>query len=186
MSTIIRMTYMVYERLIEKYLMIKDGLTQNTKSLLANLEYAEIAEDIHNHVRVFLDETADAIRKLKEDPAQQNAAIISEKMTAIIKLEYANPTLCLCSIADKIGLSTNYAGHMFKQSIGMSVSQYILELRMGQVARLLQTTSLPIQQILEKVGLEKNNYFYTRFKNHFGMSLSEYKQKLLESPQNAK
>ncbi len=87
MSTIIRMTYMVYERLIEKYLMIKDGLTQNTKSLLANLEYAEIAEDIHNHVRVFLDETADAIRKLKEDPAQQNAAIISEKMTAIIKLE---------------------------------------------------------------------------------------------------
>ena len=75
---------------------------------------------------------------------------------------------------------------MFEQSIGMSVSQYILELRMGQVARLLQTTSLPIQQILEKVGLEKNNYFYTRFKNHFGMSLSEYKQKLLESPQNAK
>ncbi len=26
-----------------------------------------------------------------------------------------------------------------------------------------------------KVGLEKNNYFYTRFKNYFGMSLNEYK-----------
>lgn len=182
MSTIIRMVYMVYERLIEKYPMLKDTITQNMKGLLANLEYAEVADDIHRHIRAFLEATTAAIQKLKEDPAQQNSVIISEKMTAIIQKEYANPTLCLCSIADKIGLSTNYAGHMFKQCIGMSVSQYILELRMEEAARLLQTTSLPLQQILEKVGLEKNNYFYTRFKNHFGMSLSEYKQKLLDEP----
>lgn len=181
MSAIIRMVYMIYERLIEKYPMIKDDITQNMKRLLANLEYAEIADDIHRHIRTFFEDTSTAIQKLKEDPAQQNAAIISEKMTAIIQKEYANPALCLCSIADKIGLSTNYAGHIFKQCIGMSVSQYILELRMEQVAHLLEATALPLQQILEKVGLEKNNYFYTRFKNHFGMSLSEYKQKLLDA-----
>lgn len=181
MSTIIRMVYMVYERLIDKYPMLKDTITQNMKGLLANLEYAEIADDIHGHIRAFLENTAAAIQKLKEDPAQQNSVIISEKMTAIIHNEYANPTLCLCSIADKIGLSTNYAGHIFKQCIGMSVSQYILELRMKEVARLLETTSLPLQQILEKVGLEKNNYFYTRFKNYFGIPLSEYRQKLLDA-----
>lgn len=186
MSTIIRMVYMVYERLIEKYPMLKDTFTQNMKGLLANLEYAEIADDIHGNIRTFLEDTAAAIQKLKEDPAQQNSVIISEKMTAIIQNEYANPTLCLCSIADKIGLSTNYAGHIFKQCVGMSVSQYILELRMEEAARLLRTTSLPLQQILEKVGLEKNNYFYTRFKNHFGMPLSEYRQKLLDaSPEKA-
>ena len=37
--------------------------------------------------------------------------------------------------------------------------------------------SLSVSDILEKVGLEKNNYFYTRFKNYFGMPLGEYRQK---------
>lgn len=35
-----------------------------------------------------------------------------------------------------------------------------------------------MNEILGLVGLEKNNYFYTRFKNYFGMSLNEYRAKL--------
>ena len=52
---------------------------------------------------------------------------------------------------------------------------------MEKVAYYLQTTSLPLSKILDKVGMEKNNYFYTRFKNYFGMSLGEYKQKFRSS-----
>ena len=48
---------------------------------------------------------------------------------------------------------------------------------MEKVAYYIQNTTLPLSKILEKVGMEKNNYFYTRFKNYFGMSLGDYRQK---------
>jgi len=36
---------------------------------------------------------------------------------------------------------------------------------------------LPINEILEKCGIEKSNYFYTSFKKYFGVSLTEYRLK---------
>lgn len=177
MSTIIHMIYSVYERLTEKFPMLKDFITQDLKNILVDLEHAEIIDDIHQLMHSYFENLCAAVLKLKNNPAQQGSAIVADKITQIIQEQYTNPTLCLCSIADQIGLSSNYTGHVFKQHTAKSVSAYILEVRMEKVAHYLQTTSWPIGKILDMVGLEKNNYFYTRFKNYFGMSLSEYKQK---------
>ena len=178
LSTCIHLIYSVYGRVIEKYPVLKDTVTQNVKDALTVLEYAEISDDIHGLFRRYLGDICAAIQKLKTDPAQQNSAVTAEKVMKIIEQEYTNSALCLCSIADEVGLSPNYVGHIFKQCTGKSVSQYILEIRMDRVADYLKNTALPLNDILEKTGLEKNNYFYTRFKNYFGMSLSEYKQQI--------
>ena len=63
-----------------------------------------------------------------------------------------------------------------------SVAQYILDLRMEKLAYYLQNTDLPLTEILDKIGMEKNNYFYTRFKKYFGMSLGEYRQQFQNTP----
>ena len=47
---------------------------------------------------------------------------------------------------------------------------------MDKVAQYLQTTDYPLQKILDLTGLERNNYFYSKFKKHFGLSLTEYRQ----------
>lgn len=177
LSTTIHITYSIYERLTEKYPMLKEPLTKEIKDFLPNLQAAEISDDICNLVRELFETICSMVQKLKQDPSQQNSPVIVEKVMQIIQEKYPDPTLCLNSIADMIGLSANYTGHIFKQHTQKSVSQHILDIRMEEVARYLKTTSLPLDKILEKVGLEKNNYFYTRFKNYFGMSLSEYKQK---------
>lgn len=177
LSTTIHITYSIYERLIEKYPMLKEPLTREIKDFLPNLQAAEVSDDIYVLVRELLETICAMVRKLKQDPSQQNSPVIVEKVMQIIQEKYPDPTLCLNSIADMIGLSANYTGHIFKQHTQKSVAQHILDVRMEEVARYLKTTSLPLDKILEKAGLEKNNYFYTRFKNYFGMSLSEYKQK---------
>lgn len=180
-SACIHLIYSVYGRVAEKYPILKDSATQSMKDTLAALEYVEIADDIHELFLGFFNDICEAVLKLKADPAQQNSSVTTEKIIAIIKREYTNSALCLSSIADEVGLSPNYAGHIFKQCTGKSVSQYILEIRMDQVADYLKHTALPLNDILEKAGLEKNNYFYTRFKNYFGMSLSEYKQQIQQT-----
>lgn len=177
MSTTIHVIYSIYERLIEKYPMLKDFITQDMKRILIDLEHAEVSDDILSPMHYYFENICGAIDRLKTSPAQQNSAIVAEKIVQIIEKDYTNPTLCLCSIADQVGLSPNYTGHIFKQYKGKSVAAYILDVRMDKVAQYLQTTSWSLTKILDMVGLEKNNYFYTKFKNYFGMTLSEYKQK---------
>ena len=62
--------------------------------------------------------------------------------------------------------------------MGRSVSESIIKRRIDQVKLLLDTTSLPVQDILEQSGLEKSNYFYTVFRKHFGISLGDYRRKI--------
>lgn len=176
-STLLYLIHNIYERLSEKYPMSKDTFVEAMKNFISRLAYAEISDDIltlsHNYFEVI----CNAVQKAKEDPKQQNSVVMAKRVIDIIQNEYANPSLCLATIADKIGLSSNYTGQIFKQYTQKSLSQYLLEIRMEKLAKYLQTTNLPLSKILELVGLEKNNYFYTRFKNYFGMSLNEYKAK---------
>lgn len=176
-STLIHLAYNIYERVSEKYPMLKDTFTEALKDFLSDLGNAEISDDVQQMVHTFFETVSSCVEKMKQDPNQQTSALVAERVTQIIQEKYMDPALCLCSIAEEIGLSSNYTGHIFKQCTQKSVAQYLLELRMDKVAEYLQNTSLPLNKILEKVGLEKNNYFYTRFKNYFGIPLGEYRQK---------
>lgn len=176
-NTIMRLTHSIYERITEKYPMIQEKLLSETKTVLAGLENAEIKEDIEELFHTFLKEICSQVQQIRSDPSQQSSALIASKVAQIIEANYSDPSLCLAGIAEAIGLSANYTGHIFKQYTQKSVAQYLLDIRMDKIAWYLQNTTLSISNILEKVGLEKNNYFYTRFKNYFGMSLGEYRQK---------
>lgn len=174
-STLLYLVHSIYERLLEKYPMLKDVFIEAMRKFLSELEYAEISDDILNLSKTFFETLCNAVQKSKSDPEQQNSVIAAKRIIEIIQQDYSDNALCLASIADKIGLSSNYAGQIFKQYTQKSISQYILEIRMEKIAYYLQTSNLSLSKILEKVGLEKNNYFYTRFKNYFGMSLNEYR-----------
>lgn len=175
-SALTYLIYSIYERLAEKYPMLKGTLTTAQKKLLLELEGAETGDEVQTHMRQFFHTICSSVETLKQNPANQNATVTAQKIARIIEEEYTNPALCLCSVADKVGLSSNYTGQIFKQYMQKSVAQYILDLRMEKLAYYLQNTDLPLTEILDKIGMEKNNYFYTRFKKYFGMSLGEYRQ----------
>ena len=183
MSSMIHLTYSIYERISEKFPMLRDSLTEDIKAFHAALRYAEVSDDIQCLVKTLFQDICSGIKKVKQNPDLQNAFLV-ERIIEIIQADFANPALCLNSIANEIGLSANYAGHLFRNQTQKSISQYILEFRMEKVAEYLKNTSLPLSKILDKVGLEKNNYFYTRFKNYFGVSLNEYRKQF--STANAK
>lgn len=67
----------------------------------------------------------------------------------LIREQHPDPTLCLTSITEEIGLSANYTGHIFKQYTQKSVASYLLEVRMGKIAYYLQNTNHSINKILE-------------------------------------
>ncbi len=152
--------------------------TEQYKKFMSGMAKCEVFSDIEELADKYLQELTSRAGKASADPTVQNNELIAQKVCAIIEENYQRKDLCLSMIAEELELSPNYVGHLFKQVQQMSVSRYILELRLEKVGDYLRTTDLSLSEITELVGLEKNNYFYTCFKRHFGISLSEYKNNL--------
>ena len=81
------------------------------------------------------------------------------------------------SLADSFSLSLSNASHYFKTHIGISISEYMENLRMNEARRLLLQTDDSIAAIAEKTGYTSSNSFLRVFKKTYGCTPSEYRRK---------
>jgi AraC family transcriptional regulator len=82
------------------------------------------------------------------------------------------------AIAAEVGMSQYYFSRLFKQSIGVSPYQYVMQQRIERTQYLLKTTSLSIAAIAEKVGFSHQNQLTVQFCKVIGTPPSQYRQKL--------
>lgn len=175
MSSSIRLIYDLYFQISDKYPVLKEDCMTLLKDCLVDLKNVEIASDISRLMDTLLQSLCSKIAFLHDNPFSQNTDIVTQRICQIVDREFSNPSLCLSSISEEIGLSPNYIGQIFKSAMQKSVAQYITDLRMEMLSHYLNETKLPLNKILDKIGMEKNNYFYTRFKKYFKVSLGEYR-----------
>lgn len=178
LSGSIHLVYSLYTDVLLKYPELKEDFTPILKDSLAGIQNAEIAGDVEELICFFLKVTCDKTSEYRNENTKQSSEVITEKICRIIDEKYGDPALCLSYIAEAMGLSPNYIGRIFKSSFQKSVAQYVSDYRMEKLAEYLNGSGLTLTAILEKVGIEKNNYFYTQFKKHFGVSLGEYRMQL--------
>jgi YesN/AraC family two-component response regulator len=106
----------------------------------------------------------------------RRAGRISDQMMEILNRDYPDPNLSLQSLADSIGMSTSYVAKVFKECIGVSVNDYLLNLRIDRAKSLLLEESLPAREIASKVGLDNENYFYTVFRKKTGQTPNAFRK----------
>ena len=114
-----------------------------------------------------------ALRERQATGKNSNAV---EKMLTIIREGFTDINLTADSLAEQVGLSTNYARRIFKEAVGQSISGYIAEQRFLKAQELLVTTDLPANQICELIGFENVNYFYISFKKYCGKTPDHYRR----------
>lgn len=168
----------VWEAVRTKYPSLKSEGAQLLKQYLDSFRGCERAEEYHAQFKQLLVHYCEAVQRIREHSAQQNTELIVQRIKQIVADQLSHKDLCLNSIAEEIGLSANYVGRVFKAAENKSVSKYISDIRMEKIALYLDTTHYPIDKIIDLVGMEKTNYFYTNFKKHFGISLKEYRSGL--------
>ena len=101
-----------------------------------------------------------------------------------INQNYYKPDLGLADVAKYIHTNTAYLSRVFKQEMGIGISEYLNRLRMEKAARLLQETNIKIVSVAKKVGIEDTHYFSSLFKRYMGTSPSLYRKGLTDSEQN--
>lgn len=175
----VHLTYVLYHGVCGKYPLLRQTLADEFRACVTQLSDCELLADISARLAQFVSLIIEQLEETRAKADTQGSGLIVARALEIIGREIANQSLCLNSIAEEIGLSANYIGTLFKSAQGVSVAKYIQDTRMEQVAHYLKTTKYPLAKILDCVGLEMNNYFYTSFKKYFGMSMGKYKLTVL-------
>jgi len=79
-------------------------------------------------------------------------------------------------VAYEVGLSRSHFSTLFSKSVGESFHTFTEKLKLNAACDLLQTTSLTLQEIGEKVGVHDGKYFSKWFKKCTGNTPSDYRQ----------
>ena len=80
-------------------------------------------------------------------------------------------------IAKSCGLNRSYFGRIFKDAIGKSPKEFIMDYRMVKATELLKLTDLTIGDIGNAVGYPNQLHFCRAFKHTYGMSPREWRNK---------
>lgn len=97
-------------------------------------------------------------------------------------IEYINDhfyeTIDLKTLADIEHYNINYYSEWFKNNMGVTVTEYIKNLRIKKAKELLSNTGLSILEIAQMIGYEHNSSFTRVFKEFEHISPAEFRKRL--------
>jgi YesN/AraC family two-component response regulator len=76
----------------------------------------------------------------------------------------------------RFGYSPIYISRLFKKYVGVTLSDYLKEIRLSHTAYYLENTNYSLQQICNLVGLDNLSYLNKIFKEKYGTTPIKYRK----------
>lgn len=102
---------------------------------------------------------------------------VAQKAQEYIEQNLDREKLSLNLIASDLFVNASYLSRIFKQSVGESITKYIMHKRVEKSMELFDTTDLKVYEVAAAVGMPDAHYFGTSFKKYTGKTVNEYKSK---------
>lgn len=83
-------------------------------------------------------------------------------------------------LARQFGLNPQYFSSYFKKEMGVSYSEFVTLIRLNKAKELLLTTHDSLEEIAYKIGYPNGSYVSKKFKQHTGVTVSEFRAKKIE------
>ena len=195
-------TYIADEQLPWKYMWIEfDGL--RVKESLSVTDLCKDAPVYHSHSKELREKLADEMLYIVNHPQESSFHLIghlylfldyllqSAKSTKLVSsgrmsdyyikeaINYIEQNfqnnISIEDIAAVCGINRSYFGKIFRNSIGRSPQEFLMNYRMVKATELLKLTSLSIADVGSAVGYENQLHFSRAFKNIYGVSPREWK-----------
>ncbi|WP_074639404.1 AraC family transcriptional regulator [Streptococcus equinus] len=101
--------------------------------------------------------------ELEETPYLQVLRLIDERYQ----------DLTLSDLAQQLNFNKNYLSNLIKDKSGSTFTELINQRKLMKAQLLLKSTRMPIYEIAQNVGFSNKNYFYKKYRDHFGKSPRE-------------
>ncbi|WP_018757269.1 response regulator transcription factor [Paenibacillus terrigena] len=126
-------------------------------------------EDMEEYL-TYLVNTAMEYRNFAEQPKS-----VVDEIKQYIHSHYGDD-LTRNNLAEIVYLHPDYLARLFKKETGISLGNYVIQVRISAAKHLLKTTHLPLFTITTKVGYSNYSYFSKLFKEDVGCTPNEYKK----------
>lgn len=134
-------------------------------------ESAETFEELTQYLK-------ESLSVLFENDESQKSTYLVKRVMDSIWREYMDSSLSIKTLAEQVYLTPTYLSNLFKKSTGLTIGQYMVDVRIENAKRLIRDPQLKFYQVSSMVGYEDPNYFAKIFKKKTGMTPSEYKESL--------
>ncbi len=89
---------------------------------------------------------------------------------------YSNPELTQMDVQRELGISAREIGQLLKDNHSSSFKNYLNQIRLAEVKRLLKESDLPVSDIAYKSGYNNISHFNRVFKTEVGVSPKQFRE----------
>ena len=161
----------MFSMLLQRFTKMNQELWMDVKE---QVDYSIIlnAPDKENLQRVCSD-LLHRIKQIVEEHQGEVSRNITDQIIEYLK-EHYQEDISLDLLADRYYLNPSYLSRMFKQCMGIGLTDYLIELRMENAKKLLLTGKYKVYEISQMVGYKSDKYFFRVFKSYTGQSPLEF------------
>lgn len=141
------------------------------RNIIAAICTCSDEQELLRHLMIFLRSMATHINRSDHVNSENHIMRIKQ----YIEANYTDNQLSTSVIAEKMHFNSAYMSTLFSSGMGITITNYINQVRISNAVRLLRSTDEKIGTIAKNVGFESRSYFCTVFKNMLGKSPSEYR-----------
>jgi two-component system response regulator YesN len=101
---------------------------------------------------------------------------VAKQAKLYIDNHYANEDFSMNVLSKELLVNQTYLRKMFKNELGMTITDYLLKVRMDHAKDLIMDAYYKLSAISELVGYKDPGYFSKCFKKYYGVSPSDYSE----------
>lgn len=87
------------------------------------------------------------------------------------------------SLANEAGMSRTAFNQFFRETVGCTPGEYLIQWRMRLACRWLETSQVMVGQIVDRLGYQSETAFFRAFRRQIGMSPGQYRDKISATSQ---
>ena len=125
--------------------------------------------ELIGHLYLFISKLINYSSSRKKSQGGNLSEFYVREAVAYIEHNYAN-SITIEELAGKCRLDRSYFGKIFKNAVGRTPQDFLLNYRMTKAAELLKLTHLSIGDISKAVGYDNQLHFSRAFKNIYNLS----------------
>ena len=114
---------------------------------------------------------------------QKKSSILSKPVVQCVDYIYSHikERITVAVLAEYTGLSESYLSRVFKQNLGISISDYIREKKIEKATHLLRYSDKSIIDIANYLSFSSQSHFIQTFEDFTGMTPKKYRNKYYKS-----
>lgn len=153
--------------------MVEDGMIRDdaVEKTMTNMRTDESLSALKEDFYSFLKQVCRAV-----STDSRGFGRLSERIREYVQDNYTDCNMNISAIADVLGLSPRYVSRVFKEQTGLTLLNYINDMRIERAKQLLKQTNKTVDEISRETGFANVRTFRRNFQKATGITASDYKK----------